>query len=202
MKMKSSNGYFNTNTVIYNDNDGEIENRQNKTSTLECCFALPECFSPDDVNAGDFSPNDIGDLLPTAAAEQQQQQQQQEKDVDAQVEEESTGALDFPVDFSSAFGLMENDGASMDRTRTPPKPKQLASSYQLHRSRRKSSPSSVIFPSVYDTPTKQEQQHREMCRARMNSRGSYNESDLNEEILNDNNDANHTLVTWFSFQKA
>ena len=158
MTMNSGSGCFNT--VIFND--GEIVHRQkNKTPVpLDCCFALPEYFSPDDFD----------DMLPTAAAEEEQQHQQ-EKDGDAQVVEESKAAFDFPVDFSRAFGFgsMENDRAGiMDHQPTTP-PKASSKSKKLHNS----SPTSVI-PSVHDydddAPTKQEQQHREMCRARMTSR--------------------------------
>lgn len=150
MTMNSGSGCFNT--VVFND--GEILHRQNKASALDCCFAMPEYFSPDDIH----------DVLPAVAAEQQQQQ---EEGVNAQVPEESIAAFDFPVDFSKAFGFVDNDEAGMDhQITTPPK----ASSKKLHNA----SPTSVI-PSVHDNddddaPTKQEHRRRQMCRSRMNSR--------------------------------
>mmetsp|Transcript_27082 Transcript_27082/g.54105 ORF Transcript_27082/g.54105 Transcript_27082/m.54105 type:complete len:455 (-) Transcript_27082:3237-4601(-) len=90
------------------------------------------------------------------------EQPQQGNDADVKVKEENKYVFDFSADFNGAFGLMEKDeagsmGVKKIQTTTPSK----VASPSNH-----SSPRSVIFPSIYDTPTKQQQRQSAMFRAK------------------------------------
>jgi len=89
------------------------------------------------------------------------EQPQQGNDADVKVKEENKHVFDFLADFNGAFGLMERDEAGMGVRKIQTTPSRTAVALSNY-----SSPRSVIFPSIYDTPTKQQQRQSAMFRAK------------------------------------